>query len=306
MVGHVQGYIVTSKKGVLIPSAVPKIEFQFDADGTRAAKLFFGQSYWSSKLPLNAGYQAYADARSKGYLMPTKYQDETALMAHVKARKKKLTYRLDGLIPNWRSWEQRWIQDQQEDARAKGKQFSYKTATSNTQSDDAPTLRQFRIAVGLDKKAAVRKNASAAKQMIKNKARKKAATTAKAKKQLKLPLSSNMKKRKAKKTAVLSDQDVINAFDSPITPVRHKKSSARTGSSIAAFAKESIKKIARRAGAKRISAMLIPEVRSAAKGFLDNLIGDAIKYAEHARRNTVTVQDVIEALRRNGQKLYGY
>jgi histone H4 len=42
------------------------------------------------------------------------------------------------------------------------------------------------------------------------------------------------------------------------------------------------------------------------KDFMTNVIRDAITYTEHARRRTVTANDVVYALRRRGRTLYGF
>ena len=42
------------------------------------------------------------------------------------------------------------------------------------------------------------------------------------------------------------------------------------------------------------------------KGFLENIIKDAVAYTEHARRKTVTALDVVFALKRQGRTLYGF
>ena len=39
------------------------------------------------------------------------------------------------------------------------------------------------------------------------------------------------------------------------------------------------------------------------KVFLENIIGDAVVYATHARRRTITGMDVVYALRRQGRTL---
>eukprot|EP00252_Welwitschia_mirabilis_P020170 TRINITY_DN4888_c0_g1_i1.p2 TRINITY_DN4888_c0_g1~~TRINITY_DN4888_c0_g1_i1.p2 ORF type:complete len:107 (+),score=20.55 TRINITY_DN4888_c0_g1_i1:45-365(+) len=48
------------------------------------------------------------------------------------------------------------------------------------------------------------------------------------------------------------------------------------------------------------------ETRRVLKIFLKNVICDAVTYTEHARRKTVTVMDVVYALKRQGRTLYGF
>jgi histone H3/H4 len=59
-------------------------------------------------------------------------------------------------------------------------------------------------------------------------------------------------------------------------------------------------------GIKRLSGLVYDEIRETLKVFMTNVIRDAITYTEHARRRTVTANDVIFALRRQGRTLYGF
>ena len=72
--------------------------------------------------------------------------------------------------------------------------------------------------------------------------------------------------------------------------------------------KPAIRRLARRGGVKRISGLIYEETRSVLKPpvFLENVIRDAVTYAEHARRKTVTAMDVVYALKRQGRTLYGF
>ena len=75
---------------------------------------------------------------------------------------------------------------------------------------------------------------------------------------------------------------------------------------ILGITKPAIRRLARRGGVKRISHDIYEETRNVLKGFLDNVIRDAITYTEHARRKTVTAMDVVYALKRQGRTLYGF
>uniref|UniRef100_A0AC35GMR5 Histone H4 n=1 Tax=Panagrolaimus sp. PS1159 TaxID=55785 RepID=A0AC35GMR5_9BILA len=66
----------------------------------------------------------------------------------------------------------------------------------------------------------------------------------------------------------------------------------------------SIKRLARRAGVKRISAAIDKESRAALKDFVASVMKDAIILTAYAKRNTVTVMDVIYALKKRGTPLY--
>jgi histone H4 len=62
--------------------------------------------------------------------------------------------------------------------------------------------------------------------------------------------------------------------------------------------------LARRGGVKRISGLMYEETRGVLNVFLENVIRDTIVYTEHARRKTVSVNDVLYALKRRGSTLY--
>ena len=75
---------------------------------------------------------------------------------------------------------------------------------------------------------------------------------------------------------------------------------------ILGITKPAIRRLARRGGVKRISALIYEETRSVLKSFLENVVRDAVTYTEHARRKTVTAMDVVYALKRQGRSLYGF
>lgn len=70
--------------------------------------------------------------------------------------------------------------------------------------------------------------------------------------------------------------------------------------------KPAIRRLCRRSGVKRINGLVYEETRGNCKAWLENVIRDAITYAEHARRKTVTAMDIVYSLKRQGQKLYGF
>ena len=69
--------------------------------------------------------------------------------------------------------------------------------------------------------------------------------------------------------------------------------------------KPAIRRLARRAGVKRIDGKIYEETRGSLKDFLSTIINDAVAYTQYARRKTVTTMDVLHALKRNGRVLYG-
>src|SRR5215213_9749796 len=67
-----------------------------------------------------------------------------------------------------------------------------------------------------------------------------------------------------------------------------------------------IRRLARRGGVKRISKGIYDETKGHLKVFLEHVLRDAITYTEHARRKTVTVEDVLYSLKRQNKTLYGF
>ena len=70
--------------------------------------------------------------------------------------------------------------------------------------------------------------------------------------------------------------------------------------------KPAIRRLARRGGVKRISGLIYEEIRMVTKIFLENIIKDSVTYMEYANRKTITVMDIIYALKRRGTTFYGF
>lgn len=70
--------------------------------------------------------------------------------------------------------------------------------------------------------------------------------------------------------------------------------------------KPAIRRLCRKGGVKRICNLMYEETRCLVKGFMENIIADALAYVEHARRKTITYEDVLYALKRQGITLYGF
>ncbi|KAF1741560.1 hypothetical protein MXB_403 [Myxobolus squamalis] len=75
---------------------------------------------------------------------------------------------------------------------------------------------------------------------------------------------------------------------------------------ILGITKPAIRRLARRAGVKRISSLIYEETRGVLKSFLMGVIYAAVCYTEHSKRKTVAVMDVLYALKRHGKTLYGF
>jgi len=86
--------------------------------------------------------------------------------------------------------------------------------------------------------------------------------------------------------------------------LRHHRKVLRD--TIQGITKRDICRLARKGGVKRISGLTYDETRGALRSFLEAVIQDAITYTEHSRRTTVSVLDVVYALKRQGRTLYGF
>ena len=75
---------------------------------------------------------------------------------------------------------------------------------------------------------------------------------------------------------------------------------------IAGITKGALRRLARRGGVKRISSGIYEEARVYLRAWLERVVSHACYYMQHCRRNTVRVQDVVMALKKNGRTLYGF
>ncbi|TVY20732.1 Histone H4 type VIII [Lachnellula arida] len=66
------------------------------------------------------------------------------------------------------------------------------------------------------------------------------------------------------------------------------------------------RRMARRGGVKRISGMIYQETRDVMKIYLTAILKDCVLITEHCKRKTVTVTDVIWALKRQNRPIYGF
>ncbi|KAJ7854261.1 hypothetical protein B0H14DRAFT_2353813, partial [Mycena olivaceomarginata] len=72
--------------------------------------------------------------------------------------------------------------------------------------------------------------------------------------------------------------------------------------------KPDIRRLLRRGGVKRTSALMYQETRGALKIFLSQLIRDAVAYTDHRPMDsgaTLSAKDVVCGLRHSGKTLYG-
>ncbi|KAI0553352.1 histone-fold-containing protein [Xylaria curta] len=75
---------------------------------------------------------------------------------------------------------------------------------------------------------------------------------------------------------------------------------------ILGITKPAIRRLARRGGVKRISATIYEEIRAVLKKRLGEIIQDCVTYTEYRQAKTVTINDVLHSLRRQGRPIYGF
>lgn len=90
------------------------------------------------------------------------------------------------------------------------------------------------------------------------------------------------------------------------TEKQKKRHATNPKDSIRGMSKQAIRRLARRGGVKRVHGLVYEASRDALKQFLTRIIKNAVAYTEHAKRKTVTSNDVVEALKRNGKTIYGF
>ena len=89
-------------------------------------------------------------------------------------------------------------------------------------------------------------------------------------------------------------------------PMRKKNKGAKTRTQLLnGISKGDIRRVARRGGVKRISRGIYPCARNALLDWLNGVVKDSLVFMEHAKRSTVRATDVVYALKRRGQNMYG-
>ena len=76
--------------------------------------------------------------------------------------------------------------------------------------------------------------------------------------------------------------------------------------SVAGISAGAVRRMCRRAGVKRVSAQLLPEVRAILRHFVEDTVRSACALAEHARRSVLSCSDIAMALKSRGRTIYGY
>ncbi|CAG8562702.1 13321_t:CDS:2 [Cetraspora pellucida] len=75
---------------------------------------------------------------------------------------------------------------------------------------------------------------------------------------------------------------------------------------IKGITKPALRRLARRGGVKRASAGIYEEARNALKHFLKEVLKDVITYVEYKDKKTITVMEMLLALKKRGRTLYGF
>lgn len=86
--------------------------------------------------------------------------------------------------------------------------------------------------------------------------------------------------------------------------VKHRPKPVR--GNVKGIKKGGIRRLARRAGIKRISNVLYEKVRVILQKYLRHVLRDAFIYRDHGSRKTVSISDVTSSLNKRGRNIYGY
>jgi len=103
-----------------------------------------------------------------------------------------------------------------------------------------------------------------------------------------------------------SIKDMVKAKKPPKPKRKISKKSLERKTLEGVASKSAVRRLARRGGVKRFTSLVVPEMQIEMANFVKKLVHDAIAYAEHGRRSTVTASDVLYALRHRKMHLYGY
>lgn len=81
---------------------------------------------------------------------------------------------------------------------------------------------------------------------------------------------------------------------------------ANSSIKFAGIRRGSLKKIARRSGVKRMSSLAFNVAMEQARAFTDEVLTNAMLFADNRRQITVRASDIVYALRRMNRSLYGF
>ncbi|ETN73714.1 core histone H2A/H2B/H3/H4 [Necator americanus] len=91
----------------------------------------------------------------------------------------------------------------------------------------------------------------------------------------------------------------------PPTPYPRKKSRKKPTVQPRGITKADIRRVCRKAGVPRIGRGVHEEVQQLLENFLQKIIADVAILCDYYKRKTVLVEDIHQALQRQGRRLYG-
>jgi len=77
------------------------------------------------------------------------------------------------------------------------------------------------------------------------------------------------------------------------------------GRAVDRITKPGFKRLARRAGCKRLKSDIYDACRERMQAKSKQIVGDSMTFMQHSGRRTISASDVNPALKNNGMKLYG-
>lgn len=104
--------------------------------------------------------------------------------------------------------------------------------------------------------------------------------------------------------AVTGKSGKISGKGGKIAAKRHKK--PNSSESMTNISKPSLRRLARRAGIKRLSADTLAPMQQIATSYLTTILQKATSYADHAKRKTITVNDIIYSLKDSNVQMMGF
>lgn len=84
-----------------------------------------------------------------------------------------------------------------------------------------------------------------------------------------------------------------------------RKKNRKIRSCIDGITKGQIKRMARRGGVSRISSLVYDKIRKSILKFIHTLVKAAVTMSGHHRRKTMTLDDVLQALKQQHKAVYG-
>jgi histone H3/H4 len=97
---------------------------------------------------------------------------------------------------------------------------------------------------------------------------------------------------------------VLRRSSTEYEPVSQSQPSGRRRRVASGVGPRDIRRLARRGGVKRIGGCVPDDIRDVLRGYLREVLHDAVVVAEYNRRRTIMLGDVLRALHRRGTPMY--